>query len=395
MSRHSPAAMTAEDRAKARWGTDSDISLTGAENRRSSNSLFEDTNCPPRPRIGLDTISVCWSDPDAVDGLLRIDGLVPAGDHAPLRVVPAPGGSVRLNRRLDGLGQVGAFPGASLLYVEGRAGALERQSEADHALGSPGALSATVERVRHDLGRLVDVTLDPPAVRRVDLSGELHYERGEHGKEFLRLLDALHAPNHKTAPVRERGGPALETVYWRTPKRSVPVLRAYDKGVESGTAAAGERIRLERQVRFAGARRPSPAQFLARDLAELYVGPIATWLRNGACPGTAEQLIELLTDAAVIWPTYWSSGASWCTGDDEPGSWGYAFMWTARRVERILGTLAVVNVYGSSWPAWTPKQRQRRMREIRQLGLVVVDEPPQIDVDLEVSRLCDAWTKAA
>lgn len=324
---------------------------------------------------------------------LRLDGLVLAGeDSRPLRLVPAPGGAVRVNRRIDGLGTLGAFPGASLLFVEGRARAMDRRDEKDHGLAAPRALPRLQAQVEDQLGRLLGSSLQAPtALRRADLTGELTYGRGEDGREFLTLLDGLHSPNHKTSPVRERGGPGIETAYWRTPKRSIPVLRAYDKGVESGTAATGERVRIERQLRYSGQHRPTPEQFLARDLADLYTAPLRGWLRGGVAAGTAGDLMRLLTDAAVIWPTYWSSGSCWCSGTGTV----HVSLWPARKVERVLGTLGIVSVYGRSWPAWSPKQRQRRLWEVRELGLLLTDHPVVVDVDQAVDSLCELWRRAA
>lgn len=325
--------------------------------------------------------------------MLRLDGCVPAGDDPrPLRVVAAAGGSVRLNRRLDGLGTVGAYPGASLLYIEGRARALQKRDEQDHGLGRPRDLPVTEGGVLEDLGALLGKT--PRAaggIRRIDLTGELLFERGEHGQELLELLDGLHVARLRTAPVREVGGPGVETAYWRTALRNVPKFRAYDKGVESGTAPRGERIRLERQVRHSKGTRPSLAQWLTRDLGDLYARPLRAWLDNGVAAGTPEQLMAVLTDAGEIWPSYWATGNSWASGTGTV----HISLWPARKVERVLGTLAVVHSWGAQWPCWSPKQRQRRMAEVRELGLLLTDRPVVVDVDQAVSTLCTLWSAAA
>jgi hypothetical protein len=300
---------------------------------------------------------------------------------------------------------VGAYPGADLLYVEGRAAALQARDEKNHALGHPTILLGVQDQVLSQLGDLLGSAPKAPAgLRRVDLTGELTYERGEHGVELLELLDGLHNPRLRTSPVREVGGPGIETAYWRTPKRSVPVLRAYDKGIESGTAPRGERIRIERQVRHTKATRPTLNQWLKGELGDLYVRPLQTWLRNGVAAGTAEQLLDVLTDAALIWPNYWGTWGCWAARtatvptsirDRRPRAGLCVSMWPARKVERVAGTLAFVAHCGAAWPAWSPKQRQRRMAEVRELGLLLTDHPVTVDVDQAVSSLCELWSAAA
>lgn len=299
---------------------------------------------------------------------------------------------MRLSHRIDGLGQVGAYPGADLLYVEGRAAALQRCDERNHSLGRPADLRSVQEHVLDQLGGLLGAAPAAAAgIRRVDLAGELAYERGEDGAELLELLDGLHTARLRTGPVREVGGPGVETAYWRTAKRSVIKLRAYDKGVESGTAPRGERIRLESQVRHAKGKRPSLDQWLRNDLGELYVRPLSSWLKGGVAAGTAGQHLRTLTDAVEIWPNYWASGCCWASGSGSV----HQTLWTAYKVERIIGTLAVVDAWGAAWPGWNAKQRQRRMKEIRDLGLLLTDHPVTVDVDQAVTMLCDLWRAAA
>jgi hypothetical protein len=344
-------------------------------------------------RIGLDTVSFGWSDGGAVDRFLRLDGLVPAGrDSRPLRLVSAPGGAVRLNRRLDGLGQVGAFPGADLLFVEGRAGALARKDESDHSLGRPAELPEIKGAIGEDLGRLLGYGIGEPGIRRADLSGELNYEDGRTGRELLWLLDQMHSPRHKTSSVCEMGGPGLETVYWRTPKRNIPHLRAYDKGVETETQPPGERIRVERQVRYPSGKRQTVEQWLEGDLGAQYVAPILTWINGGLCPGTASELLRLMTDGAIMWlPCYWASGNSWYSRTGRR----HAPVLTAGKIERLQGTLFVLSEYGKSYPLWSARTAQKRLAEIRPAGLLLLDRRAMVDPERELRALCDLWRVAA
>jgi hypothetical protein len=241
-----------------------------------------------------------------------------------------------------------------------------------------------LERVGGLLGRAPAAA---GGMRRVDLAGEWWFDRGEDGRELLALLDGLHVARMRTSPVREVGGPGVETTYWRTPRRNVPRLRAYDKGVESETAAPGERIRLERQIRYTKGQRPTVTQWLGHDLGELYARPLTRWLDGGVAAGTPADLVRLLTDALELWPNYWASGSSWAsrTGTVRRP------MWSARKVERMVGTLRIVDQFGAAWSGWSPKQRQRRMREVRELGVLVTEAAPVVDVDAAVARLCDLW----
>jgi hypothetical protein len=301
-------------------------------------------------------------------------------------------GAVRLNRRLDGLGTVGAYPEASLLFVEGRARALELADESNHGLASPASLRSVQDRVTDGLGELLGGAVRAPsALRRTDLTGELNWDRAEDGREFLQLLAGMHSPRHKIETVMELGAAGMETVTWKTPKRFATVMRAYDKGVESGSAPPGEQIRLERQIRYKSGKRPTVDQWLSRDLADLYTAPVRAWMKNGVTAGTAEQLLELLTDAGELWPNYWASGNSWAssTGTVHQNLWGVL------RIERITGDLALMAHYGGCWPLWSAKQRQRRLRAVREFGLLVTDRPVMIDVDQAIDSLCDVWRAAA
>lgn len=387
---------TARDRANRAWARSHSEHFSGPGG--SSNSHPAVRNCPkprtpPSPRAGIDTVSWGWTDTSAVDRFLRLDGTVLDGDdRRPLRVVPASLGAMRLNRRIDGLGTVGVYPGASMLFVEGRARALELEDERNHGLARPAALRSVQEQVTDGLGKLLGQAVAAPGgLRRADLTGELEWDRGEDGREFLQLLAGMHSPRHKVETVMELGAGGLETVTWKTPKRFATVMRAYDKGVESGSAPAGERIRLERQIRFKSGKRPSVDQWLTRDLGDLYTAPVRAWLKDGLVPGTPEELLELLTDAGEIWPNYWASGSSWASGSGRV----HAKVWGVLKIERVAGDLALMARYGGSWPLWSPKQRQRRLRATRELGMLVTDRPVAVDMDQAIGSLCELWRAAA
>jgi hypothetical protein len=56
-----------------------------------------------------------------------------------------------------------------------------------------------------------------------------------------------------------------------------------------------------------------------------------------------------------------------------------------------MGTLGILSRYGKAWPPWSDKAVQRRLAEIRDIGLLLVDRPPIVDPELELGVLCDLW----
>jgi hypothetical protein len=168
--------------------------------------------------------------------------------------------------------RVGWFPGSRLLFAEGHPageGKLCRSSDLPDAL-------ARVSGALADLGVLTPTRRLSPrvrpvtgsggpelarlrsfggvgfgGVRRLDSTVDLQFDHPAEGLAALCGVAALPLPRCKTQVMREVGGSRIETVYFRGSAGKTVLGRWYDKGIESGTAARGLKIRPEDQRRFA------------------------------------------------------------------------------------------------------------------------------------------------
>ena len=84
---------------------------------------------------------------------------------------------------------------------------------------------------------------------RVDATHEIEFDDQADGLTFLRSVAAMRPSARKVDAVFGVDNQP-QTVYFRTPKRFAVRERIYDKGVESGSHAAGLRVRIEAQRRF-------------------------------------------------------------------------------------------------------------------------------------------------
>jgi hypothetical protein len=147
---------------------------------------------------------------------------------------------------------VGWFPASGLVYAEGH--------PAEGALGAGDGLMDVLGRLEtaiQDLGISIDTRERPfdslgsssagrAGVRRMDCTVDVITSSAYGGA----LLSGIAAIDPGRLDVQTRRGPrGLETVSWMGARGLV--ARAYDKGVESGTNARGERTRLEAQYRWA------------------------------------------------------------------------------------------------------------------------------------------------
>ncbi|MGH8301722.1 MAG: hypothetical protein ACRET5_09690 [Steroidobacteraceae bacterium] len=257
----------------------------------------------------------------------------------------------------------GAFPGAGLVFAEGRLAAFLR-GIASHELLPATELPAGCASVHDSFGVFGFDLPEAGVIRRLDLAGELLFRRAADGLAFLRAVASLDVPGTKRDAWIT--GTRVETVYLRTPRRGEVRLRIYDKGVETGDDEPGRRVRIERQLRFHGRQQPPADSLQGADLARLYHGRLAVWANATRdvvvtdLMGAQRTVVERIAEGSI----------------------------TPRVAERVLGTLAILDHFGPSW--WEkPHTAQRRLRELRELGVVLdLDRDP--GEPLPVGRLITA-----
>lgn len=212
-----------------------------------------------RPRLtsetpgqaGIDTLRLRWRCESGTQERLRGVGVTELRARSELR-------------RSSGGVTVGTFPDG-LVYVEGRVCSLLGDPESDE-LASASAVVQAEELWRETL------ELDGVAeVGRADVTAELQFEDRGDGLDLLAALRHVDYPWLKVGTEGWKRG-ELETVYGRSANGRSVHLRVYDKGVESGGAAPGERVRFERQARYRKDRARTVAEWLAPGAAAWFVG---------------------------------------------------------------------------------------------------------------------------
>jgi len=169
------------------------------------------------------------------------------------------------------LGRVGAYPDG-LVYMEGRAAAILAQDPDEHALASVEDVTPAELVARGFVRNLgADVGDAPARLGRIDLASELRFYDANEGSAFLHSLAALDVPWCKSR-TDGRKGSHIETVSFHGTRGKSIYLRAYDKGVESGSHGPGTRIRIERQKRFRKDREWATSGLSHSDLRKAYLG---------------------------------------------------------------------------------------------------------------------------
>jgi hypothetical protein len=221
----------------------------------------------------------------------------------------------------------------------------------------------SAEQVAHRIVRDTGCPIPEESARlgRVDLASELRFSRGNEGQAFLHALGSLDVPWCKTR-TDGRKGDHIESVSFHGTRGKTIYLRAYDKGIESGTAIAGLRIRVERQKRYRKQREQTVGMLQSANLHSAYLGREFARLVN-------------LPSATVC---------------DVPAAlnvlWGRCE--SPFQMERLAGYLVVGEQldYGDHII-------RRRQSELRQLGIFV--DPTQIErVEVPVGRYLGALAAA-
>lgn len=169
------------------------------------------------------------------------------------------------------LGRVGAYRDG-LFYLEGRAAAIKEHDPANHDLLDPLRVDLA-EQVAREIVSDVGVPLDgqPATLGRIDLASELRFGSSAEGSAFLHSLSSLDVPWCKSR-TDGRKGEHIESVSFHGTRGRTIYLRAYDKGVESGTNPPGLRIRVERQKRYRKSAEPFVSDLDVSDLRRAYLG---------------------------------------------------------------------------------------------------------------------------
>jgi hypothetical protein len=150
---------------------------------------------------------------------------------------------------------VAVFQGA--IRVEGRLDPLLTGERDSWGLRAPGDLAVGEQRAREVVEQVAGVPMNggqehyfcDGELARIDATHEVEFDDQADGLAFLRAVAAMRPSARKVDAVFGADGQP-ETVYFRTPKRFAVRERIYDKGVESGSHAAGLRVRIEAQRRF-------------------------------------------------------------------------------------------------------------------------------------------------
>jgi hypothetical protein len=319
----------------------------GVTNSRPTPESWNGSLCSD---AGVDTVRFRWrTDPEAYEVFRHRKGGYIEGQR----------GEVFTQTEL---GRIGAFRDG-LFYIESRAAALVDGSRDSHRLARPDELPAA-ERVALQVcyDNEAFVGEDEARLGRIDLASELRFSRGSAGRAFLHSLSAADVPWCKSR-TDGRKGEGIETVSFHGTTGKTVYLRAYDKGIESGTAPAGERIRVERQRRFRKTREPSLAMLSSADLHSMYIGREFAHLQNlkTATVCDVEGAIETLWERAE----------------------------SAAQFERMIGFIVAGNVidYGHA-------TRYARAAELRSLG-IFVDHTQRERLEVPVGRylqtLSSAW----
>jgi hypothetical protein len=261
---------------------------------------------------GVDTWSVCW--------YLREGG---AGHRAMEALATVPAARSRLIEETVAGHRVGWFPGTRLLFAEGH----PNDQGLCKAEDLPGALDAVTEALAdrgilppaHRLAPMYKPTLHDgmvalpvvgrtgfAGVRRLDSTVDLAFDDPLHGLAALAGVAALPVPRISKKVQRETGGRRVETVWFLGSAGRSVLGRWYDKGVESGDAPRGLRIRPEDQRRFAKDARP-PVDVLAsstyvRDAFVKRFEPLwraAKGVKVGGVMELAQRLVELQDEGLI------------------------------------------------------------------------------------------------
>jgi len=334
-------------------------------------------------QVGVDTVSFAWRPLD--DEVLwdRLQNAAKARSIAGLwRVNPAgvPGGWM-LSKPFAGARWF-FFPDSRLIFAEGRLGAMLSGRDGDFSLAPFSSLMTAALRLEEEIAvvlghdREQGIGGEVFALRRLDLAAELRWEYPSDGLAGLRALGTISIPRVKVCEWRHEG--RTETVsYYTATKHKKLLMRIYDKGVQTQSAAPGTLLRFERQHRWVKADQPELFNFAVHaDPSALWLDRFEDWAESAerlaveGGEGSQRRLIEAVE-----------------AGDLD-----------REKAERLIGALAIAQLRGERWWAslGKPHLGQRRRRDLEALGVPLAPsgelcQPVALGAAIEALR--DAWGK--
>lgn len=198
---------------------------------------------------------------------------------------------------------------------------------------------------------------------RLDSTVTQRFGDGREGLAALMGIAALDVPACKPKVI----GKPPETVYFVHERGRGRVLgRAYDKGLESGTAERGELVRLEDQRRWQSSARPQRDRFHAGFVRDRFESRFKALYRSakGVKVAALPVLARTLADRVRA-------------GD-----------LTHREMER-LGGFILAELGGGARASYPARTYKRRKAELRDHGLVVADAffaPVEVELDAVLER---------
>jgi hypothetical protein len=312
---------------------------------------------------GVDTVSYAFRphDPSALDDFLA---------QPRRRFTRRERGSSYWATQLVGGVKLGAYPSHGLLVAEGRLAPMLSRDEHDTRLAAPDGLAVGAQRVREAFSTL-GVSLDCDAVvRRLDLAAEIRFEHPADGLRFLAAMSQVDLPRYDQQRETARQTGRVTSIAWVS--GGGITLRLYDAGLCHATDAPGVRLRLERQVRYQKPQQRLPGHF-EDDLSALYLGPLA-------------GLIDAARSIAVLTPRAAERALidRYLAGDK-----------SLAITERLLGAIRIRDLRVDETVWSDPDTRARRLRELRNEGLLLRDTAPSQAVALDVrpplAALREVW----
>lgn len=268
--------------------------------------------------------------------------------------------------------RVMAWPDYGVVKIEGRLGAAVDGNPHSHRLATRDELRVADQAMALQLVELlaVEPTTTVAGVGRYDLVTERDFENPTEGIQLLRAMRALCPPRCKLKIHSTRDG-RVETVAVVTERGGRTIFRAYDKGVESGTAGPGERIRFEAQVRRPSANRQTAVETAAGDLRSAFGRTIEPFMEGTPVTvtspsGVVDQVAEQLAAGNL----------------------------SATKAENLIGAAELLRRYGRGIYG-KDSRSARRLRELKKAGVAVDDELPEgatVPVSALLAAALEEWS---